>query len=86
MNDVQATPHIDDKATCEALNEIVSAYLEDAARKAASEAGRRREGVWSTPNVICSLENAARNARLAMGLMDWSNPHLPSREGDDIPF
>lgn len=44
MNDVQATPHIDDKATCEALNEIVSAYLEDAARKAASEAGRRREG------------------------------------------
>jgi hypothetical protein len=42
--------------------------------------------VWSTPNVICSLENAARNARLAMGLMDWSNPHLPSREGDDIPF
>jgi hypothetical protein len=37
MNDVQATPHIDDKATCEALNEIVSAYLEDAARRAGAE-------------------------------------------------
>jgi hypothetical protein len=54
MNDVRAKPHIDDKATCEALNEIVSAYLEDAARKAASEAGRRREGVWSTPNVFAA--------------------------------
>jgi hypothetical protein len=86
MHDVQAKPHIGDKATCEALNEIVSAYLEDAARKAASEACRRREGVWSMPNVICSLENAARNARLVMDLMDWSNPHLPTREGDDLPF
>lgn len=28
MNDVQAKPHIDDKATCGALNEIVSAYLD----------------------------------------------------------
>jgi hypothetical protein len=28
MNDALAKPHIDDKATCGALNEIVSAYLD----------------------------------------------------------